>query len=351
MRRETRTIKVGDVKIGSGNPITVQTMTKTDTRDIEATVLQINNVEAEGCQIVRCAVPDMEAAKALRGIVKKTNIPIVADIHFDYRLAIEALKSGIHCLRINPGNIGNRRRIEEVVQRLKGEGVPVRIGVNSGSLEKDILKKYGSPTSDALVESAIRHIEILDELNFHQIKISVKSSNVKIMQEAYRKLGVKTDYPLHLGVTEAGTFDVGSVKSAIGIGSLLSEGLGDTIRVSLTDDPLKEVKLGNNILKALGHFKNGIELISCPGCGRLEIDLQSLVEEVERRVAKIKLTRTLKVSVLGCIVNGPGEAIGSDIGIAGGDGRGLVYKGGKLYKSCKESELVDILIEEIKNLN
>jgi (E)-4-hydroxy-3-methylbut-2-enyl-diphosphate synthase len=351
MRRETRTIKVGDVKIGSGNPITVQTMTKTDTRDIEATVLQINNVEAEGCQIVRCAVPDMEAAKALRGIVKKTNIPIVADIHFDYRLAIEALKSGIHCLRINPGNIGNRRRIEEVVERLKGEGVPVRIGVNSGSLEKDILKKYGSPTSDALVESAIRHIEILDELNFHQIKISVKSSNVKIMQEAYRKLGVKTDYPLHLGVTEAGTFDVGSVKSAIGIGSLLSEGIGDTIRVSLTDDPLKEVKLGNNILKALGHFKNGIELISCPGCGRLEIDLQSLVEEVERRVAKIKLTRTLKVSVLGCIVNGPGEAIGSDIGIAGGDGRGLVYKGGKLYKSCKESELVDILIEEIKNLN
>ena len=351
MRRETRTIKVGDVKIGSGNPITVQTMTKTDTRDIEATVLQINNVEAEGCQIVRCAVPDMEAAKALRGIVKKTNIPIVADIHFDYRLAIEALKSGIHCLRINPGNIGHRRRIEEVVQRLKGEGVPVRIGVNSGSLEKDILKKYGSPTSDALVESAIRHIEILDELNFHQIKISVKSSNVKIMQEAYRKLGVKTDYPLHLGVTEAGTFDVGSVKSAIGIGSLLSEGLGDTIRVSLTDDPIKEVKLGNNILKALGHFKNGIELISCPGCGRLEIDLQSLVEEVERRVAKIKLTRTLKVSVLGCIVNGPGEAIGSDIGIAGGDGRGLVYKGGKLYKSCKESELVDILIEEIKNLN
>ena len=351
MRRKTRTIKVGDVKIGSGNPITVQTMTKTDTRDIEATVLQINNVEAEGCQIVRCAVPDMEAAKALRGIVKKTNIPIVADIHFDYRLAIEALKSGIHCLRINPGNIGNRRRIEEVVQRLKGEGVPVRIGVNSGSLEKDILKKYGSPTSDALVESAIRHIEILDELNFHQIKISVKSSNVKIMQEAYRKLGVKTDYPLHLGVTEAGTFDVGSVKSAIGIGSLLSEGIGDTIRVSLTDDPLKEVKLGNNILKALGHFKNGIELISCPGCGRLEIDLQSLVEEVERRVAKIKLTRTLKVSVLGCIVNGPGEAIGSDIGIAGGDGRGLVYKGGKLYKSCKESELVDILIEEIKNLN
>ena len=293
----------------------------------------------------------MDAAKALKEIVKNTNIPIVADIHFDYRLALEAIKSGIHCLRINPGNIGSKRRIEEVVKSLKVANIPVRIGVNSGSLEKDILKKYGSPTSEALVESAIRHINILDELNFHEIKISVKSSNVKIMQEAYRQLGKQTDYPLHLGVTEAGTYAVGSVKSAIGIGSLISEGLGDTIRVSLTDDPVKEVKLGNDILKALGHFKNGIELISCPGCGRLEIDLQSLVEEVEKRIADIKLTRTLKVSVLGCIVNGPGEAIGSDIGIAGGNGQGLVYKGGKLYKSCKESELVDILIEEIKNLN
>ena len=351
MRRETKTIIVGDVKIGSGNPISVQTMTKTDTRDVKSTVNQIKSVEAEGCQIVRCAVPDLDAAKALKEIVKNTNIPIVADIHFDYRLALEAIKSGIHCLRINPGNIGSKRRIEEVVKSLKVANIPVRIGVNSGSLEKDILKKYGSPTSEALVESAIRHINILDELNFHEIKISVKSSNVKIMQEAYRQLGKQTDYPLHLGVTEAGTYAVGSVKSAIGIGSLISEGLGDTIRVSLTDDPVKEVKLGNDILKALGHFKNGIELISCPGCGRLEIDLQSLVEEVEKRIADIKLTRTLKVSVLGCIVNGPGEAIGSDIGIAGGNGQGLVYKGGKLYKSCKESELVDILIEEIKNLN
>jgi|TARA_Y100000994_G_scaffold61347_1_gene49482 (E)-4-hydroxy-3-methylbut-2-enyl-diphosphate synthase len=351
MRRETKTIIVGDVKIGSGNPISVQTMTKTDTRDVKSTVNQIKSVEAEGCQIVRCAVPDMDAAKALKEIVKNTNIPIVADIHFDYRLALEAIKSGIHCLRINPGNIGSKRRIEEVVKSLKVANIPVRIGVNSGSLEKDILKKYGSPTSEALVESAIRHINILDELNFHEIKISVKSSNVKVMQEAYRQLGKQTDYPLHLGVTEAGTYAVGSVKSAIGIGSLISEGLGDTIRVSLTDDPVKEVKLGNDILKALGHFKNGIELISCPGCGRLEIDLQSLVEEVEKRIADIKLTRTLKVSVLGCIVNGPGEAIGSDIGIAGGNGQGLVYKGGKLYKSCKESELVDILIEEIKNLN
>ena len=351
MRRETKTIEVGKVKIGSGNPIPVQTMTKTDTRDIDSTVNQINAVEEEGCQIVRCAVPDMDAAKALKKIIKQTNIPVVADVHFDYRLALEAIKSGIHCLRINPGNIGNKRRIEEVVKSLKVADIPVRIGVNSGSLEKDLLKKHGSPTSDALVESAIRHIAILDELNFHNIKISVKSSNVKIMQEAYRKLGKKTDYPFHLGVTEAGTYAIGSVKSAIGIGSLLSEGLGDTIRVSLTDDPIKEVKLGHDILKALGHFKNGIELISCPGCGRLEIDLQSLVEEVERRVSSMKLKRTLKVSVLGCIVNGPGEALGSDLGIAGGDGKGLVYKDGKLYKSCKENELVDILIEEIKNLN
>ena len=286
MRRETKTIIVGDVKIGSGNPISVQTMTKTDTRDVKSTVNQIKSVEAEGCQIVRCAVPDMDAAKALKEIVKNTNIPIVADIHFDYRLALEAIKSGIHCLRINPGNIGSKRRIEEVVKSLKVANIPVRIGVNSGSLEKDILKKYGSPTSEALVESAIRHINILDELNFHEIKISVKSSNVKVMQEAYRQLGKQTDYPLHLGVTEAGTYAVGSVKSAIGIGSLISEGLGDTIRVSLTDDPVKEVKLGNDILKALGHFKNGIELISCPGCGRLEIDLQSLVEEVEKRTQK-----------------------------------------------------------------
>ena len=251
MRRETKTIIVGDVKIGSGNPISVQTMTKTDTRDVKSTVNQIKSVEAEGCQIVRCAVPDMDAAKALKEIVKNTNIPIVADIHFDYRLALEAIKSGIHCLRINPGNIGSKRRIEEVVKSLKVANIPVRIGVNSGSLEKDILKKYGSPTSEALVESAIRHINILDELNFHEIKISVKSSNVKIMQEAYRQLGKQTDYPLHLGVTEAGTYAVGSVKSAIGIGSLISEGLGDTIRVSLTDDPVKEVKLGNDILKAL----------------------------------------------------------------------------------------------------
>ena len=273
MRRETRTIRVGDVMIGSGHPIPVQTMTKTDTRDVDSTIKQINEVEKAGCQIVRCAVPDEEAAKALERIVAGVNIPVIADIHFSYRLALDSIKSGVKALRINPGNIGSRKNIEKVVSAMKVEGIPIRIGVNSGSLEKDILRKHGSPTSDALVESAMRHVAILDELNFKDVKVSVKSTSVKIMQESYRKLAALTDIPLHLGVTEAGTFEVGSVKSAIGIGSLLSEGIGDTIRVSLTDDPIKEVILGNNILKSLGHFKNGIELISCPGCGRLEIDL------------------------------------------------------------------------------
>ncbi|MEC9381857.1 MAG: flavodoxin-dependent (E)-4-hydroxy-3-methylbut-2-enyl-diphosphate synthase [Thermodesulfobacteriota bacterium] len=352
MRRETRTIRVGDVMIGSGHPIPVQTMTKTDTRDVDSTIKQINEVEKAGCQIVRCAVPDEEAAKALERIVAGVNIPVIADIHFSYRLALDSIKSGVKALRINPGNIGSRKNIEKVVSAMKVEGIPIRIGVNSGSLEKDILRKHGSPTSDALVESAMRHVAILDELNFKDVKVSVKSTSVKIMQESYRKLAALTDIPLHLGVTEAGTFEVGSVKSAIGIGSLLSEGIGDTIRVSLTDDPIKEVILGNNILKSLGHFKNGIELISCPGCGRLEIDLQKLVKETEERIVNLKPKRSLKVAILGCVVNGPGEASDADIGIAGGRfGKGQIYKNGKLFKSCNESELVDILVEEIKNLN
>ena len=351
MRRKTRTIELGNVKIGSGHSIPVQTMTKTDTRDIVSTINQIREVEEVGCQVVRCAVPDIDAAKALRKIIESVNIPVIADIHFDYKLALESIKSGIHGLRINPGNIGSRSKIEMVVKALKQAGIPVRIGVNSGSLEKDILKKHGSPTSDALVESAIRHISILDELNFKDIKVSVKSTSVMIMQDSYRKLASLTDIPLHVGVTETGTFEVGSVKSAIGIGGLLSEGIGDTIRVSLTDNPVKEVLLGNNILKALGHFKNGIELISCPGCGRLEIDLESLVNEVEKRIVKLKPKRTLKVAILGCVVNGPGEASDADIGIAGGRGKGQIYKNGKLFKSCKENEIVDVLVEEIKNLN
>jgi len=351
MRRTTRTIELGDVKIGSGYPVSVQTMTKTDTRDIVSTINQIKEVEEAGCQIVRCAVPDLDAAKALKKIIKSVKIPVIADIHFDHKLALESIKSGIHGLRINPGNIGSKSKIETVVKSLKQASIPVRIGVNSGSLEKDILKKYGSPTSDALVESAMRHISILDELNFKDIKVSVKSTSVLIMQDSYRKLASLTDIPFHVGVTETGTFEVGSVKSAIGIGGLLSEGIGDTIRVSLTDNPVKEVLLGNNILKALGHFKNGIELISCPGCGRLEIDLESLVNEVEKRIAKLKPKRTLKVAILGCVVNGPGEASDADIGIAGGRGKGQIYKNGKLFRSCNEDEIVDLLVEEIKNLN
>ena len=238
-----------------------------------------------------------------------------------------------------------------MVQSAKDSNIPIRIGVNSGSLEKDLLEKHGYPSADALVESAERHLAILDELDFKNVKVSVKSSNVNIMIDAYRKLAKKTDVPFHLGVTESGTYEIGSVKSSIGIGSLISEGIGDTIRVSLTDDPVKEVKMGKNILKALGHFENGIELITCPGCGRLEIDLQSLVEDVEKRIEKIKIKKTLKVSILGCVVNGPGEALGSDIGIAGGRGKGQIYKNGKIYKSCKESEIVDILVEEIEKIN
>lgn len=351
MRRITRTIQLGNVKIGSGHPIPIQTMTKTDTRDIISTINQIKEIEEAGCQIVRCAIPDLDAAKALKKIIKSVNIPVVADIHFDYKLALESIKSGIHGLRINPGNIGSRNKIEMVVKSVKQAGIPIRIGVNSGSLEKDILKKYGSPTSDALVESAIRHISILDDLNFYDTKISVKSSSVAIMQDSYRKLASQTDLPLHIGVTEAGTFELGSVKSAIGIGSLLSEGIGDTIRVSLTDHPVKEVVFAKTILKALGHFENGIELISCPGCGRLEIDLETLVSDVEKRIVDLKPKRALKVAILGCVVNGPGEASDADIGIAGGRGKGQIYKNGKLFKSCKENEIVDILVEEIKNLN
>ncbi|MEE2701591.1 MAG: flavodoxin-dependent (E)-4-hydroxy-3-methylbut-2-enyl-diphosphate synthase [Thermodesulfobacteriota bacterium] len=351
MRRITRTIQLGNVKIGSGHPIPIQTMTKTDTRDIISTINQIKEIEEAGCQIVRCAIPDLDAAKALKKIIKGVNIPVVADIHFDYKLALESIKSGIHGLRINPGNIGSRNKIEMVVKSVKQAGIPIRIGVNSGSLEKDILKKYGSPTSDALVESAIRHISILDDLNFYDTKISVKSSSVAIMQDSYRKLASQTDLPLHIGVTEAGTFELGSVKSAIGIGSLLSEGIGDTIRVSLTDHPVKEVVFAKTILKALGHFENGIELISCPGCGRLEIDLETLVGDVEKRIVDLKPKRALKVAILGCVVNGPGEASDADIGIAGGRGKGQIYKNGKLFKSCKENEIVDILVEEIKNLN
>ncbi len=348
MARNSRQIDLGGIKIGGGAPVTVQSMTKTDTRDITGTVAQIKSLEKAGCDIVRLAVPDMEAAKSLGEIKKQTNIPIVSDIHFDYKLALEAVKQGIDGMRINPGNIGAKYRIKAVVDAVKERGIPIRIGVNSGSLEKDILKKYGSPTPEALAESAFRHVEILEDLDFRDIKISVKSTDVKKMIASYRILAERCEYPLHLGVTEAGTYEMGTIKSSIGIGTLLAEGIGDTIRVSLTGDPADEITVGFNILRSLGLRRNGIELISCPGCGRLEIDLMKLVKDVEGRITDIELPRPIKVAILGCVVNGPGEASEADIGIAGGRGKGMLYKDGKLVRSFKESQIVDELVKELE---
>jgi (E)-4-hydroxy-3-methylbut-2-enyl-diphosphate synthase len=348
MERNTRQIELGGIKIGGGAPITVQSMTKTDTRDIPGTVAQIKSLEKAGCDIVRLAVPDMDAAKSLGEIKKQTNIPIISDIHFDYKLALEAVKQGVDGMRINPGNIGSKYRIKAVVDAVRERGIPIRIGVNSGSLEKDILKKHGSPTAEALAESAFRHVEILEDLDFRDIKISVKSTDVKKMIASYRILAERCEYPLHLGVTEAGTYEMGTIKSSIGIGTLLAEGIGDTIRVSLTGDPVDEVIVGFNILRSLGLRRNGIELISCPGCGRLEIDLMKLVKDVEDRITDINLPRPIKVAILGCVVNGPGEASEADIGIAGGKGKGMLYKDGKLVRSFKEDQIVDELVKELK---
>jgi (E)-4-hydroxy-3-methylbut-2-enyl-diphosphate synthase len=348
MRRETRQISVGNVKVGGGAPITVQSMTKTDTRDIWATIEEIRKLEDAGCDIVRLAVPDMEAAKALGHIRKQVGIPMVSDIHFDYNLALEAIDQGVDGMRINPGNIGSRARIKAVVDAVKERNIPIRIGVNSGSLEKDILKKYGSPTAEALAESALRHVQILEDMDFRDMKISVKSTDVMKMIESYRIIAERTDYPLHLGVTEAGTIKMGTIKSSVGIGTLLAEGIGDTIRVSLTGDPVEEVSVGIAILRSLGWRKNGIEIVSCPGCGRLEIDLMKLVREAELRIRNIDLPRPVKVAILGCVVNGPGEASEADIGVAGGRGKGMLYKDGRLIRSCKENQLVDELVKELE---
>lgn len=347
-RRKTKKIEIGKIYIGGDSKISVQSMNNTDTRDIEGTVKQIRELEMAGCDITRCAVPDMEAARALKKIVSSVNIPVVADIHFDYRLALESIESGVAALRINPGNIGSIERVKVVANVAKERKIPIRIGVNSGSLEKEILKKYGKVCPEALVESALNHVHILENLNFNDIVISIKSSNVMQMIESYRIISSKVEYPLHVGVTEAGTVWRGTIKSSVGIGTLLSEGIGDTIRVSLTGNPVEEVKVGREILKSLDYIKEGIEIISCPTCGRTNINLIQLANEAEKRLAECN--KNLKVAIMGCVVNGPGEAREADIGIAGGIGEGLIFKKGKIIKKVKEDKLIDELINEINKM-
>ncbi|WP_308462444.1 flavodoxin-dependent (E)-4-hydroxy-3-methylbut-2-enyl-diphosphate synthase [Clostridium weizhouense] len=347
-RRISRKVKVGEVYVGGDSPITIQSMTNTDTRDIEKTLNQINLLYNAGCEIIRCAVLDMEAAEALKEITEKSPIPVVADIHFDYKLALKSIENGISALRINPGNIGSVERVRLVAQACKEKNIPIRIGVNSGSLEKDILEKYGSPTPEGLVESALRHIKILEDMNFYDIVVSIKSSDVRMMIDCYRLIGEKCNYPLHLGVTESGTVNKGTIKSSIGIGTLLAEGIGDTIRVSLTSDPVEEIKVAIEILKSLGLKKGGVNFVSCPTCGRTQINLINIANEVEKRLESCN--KDIKVAVMGCVVNGPGEAREADIGIAGGKGEGIIFKKGQIIKKVKEEELIDALMEEINNL-
>jgi len=346
--KQTKKIKIGNVYIGGDSKVAVQSMTNTDTRDIEATIKQILKLEEAGCDIVRCAVPDMVAADAIKNIMDGIHIPLVADIHFDYRLALKSIENGVAKLRINPGNIGSVDKIKLVVDAAKKKGIPIRIGVNSGSLEKDILQKYGHVCAQALVESALRHVEILENLDFYDIVISIKSSDVAMMIQSYKLLSRKVDYPLHLGVTEAGTTWRGTIKSSIGIGALLAEGIGDTIRVSLTGEVVDEVKVGIEILKALGYIDDGIKFVSCPTCGRTQINLIAIANEVEKRLEHCK--KNIKIAIMGCVVNGPGEAREADIGIAGGDGKGLIFKKGKIIKTVKEEDLVEELIREVDKL-
>lgn len=347
-RKKTREVTVKNVKIGGNSDVVIQSMTNTDTRNVEETLKQIRTLYNAGCQIIRCAVLDMEAAESLKEITAQSPIPVVADIHFDYRLALKSIKNGVSALRINPGNIGSRERVEMVCKAAKEKNIPIRIGVNSGSIEKEILEKYKVPTAEGLVESALKHVKILEDLDFHDIVISIKSSNVPMMIEAYRLMSSKCNYPLHLGVTESGTVFKGTIKSSVGIGTLLAEGIGDTIRVSLTSDPVDEIKVAKEILKSLGLRKGGLEFISCPTCGRTQIDLIGIAEEVEKRLENIN--KDIKVAVMGCVVNGPGEAREADIGIAGGKGEGIIFKKGKIIKKVKESELVDELMKEIDSL-
>ena len=346
-RRKTRPIQLGKVKVGGDAPITVQSMTKTDTRDVRATVQQIWDLEAAGCEIIRCAVPVREAALQLGDIKKRIRIPLVADIHFNYKLALIAIEQGVDGLRLNPGNIGARKYVEEVVRAASERKIPIRIGVNAGSLEKDLLQKYDGPTAAGMVESGLRHIHILEDVGYNEIKISLKASDPLMMIEAYRRLADQVEYPFHLGVTEAGTPSIGTIKSAVGLGTLLAEGIGDTIRVSLAADPVEEVRVGREILKSLGLKKEGLTFVACPSCGRADVDLVGLAKTVEERMLPYS-NLDIHVAVMGCEVNGPGEARAADLGVAGGKGIGLIFKRGEIIRKVPEAQIVDALMEEVE---
>lgn len=344
-RKKTRQVRIGDRIIGGGNPILIQSMTNTRTEDVEATVAQIRELAAAGCEIIRCAVPHMEAARALREIKEQISIPLVADIHFDYRLAIAAMENGADKIRINPGNIGGRDRVRAVVETARERDIPIRVGVNSGSLEKELVEKYGGVTAEGLVESALSQVGLIEDMGYENLVISIKSSDVLMCARAHELIAERTDHPLHVGITEAGTLYSGNIKSAVGLGIILYQGIGDTIRVSLTGAPLEEVKSAKRILKTLGLRKGGVEVVSCPTCGRTQIDLIGLANQVETLVQDIPLD--IKVAVMGCVVNGPGEAKEADIGIAGGKGVGLLIKKGEIVKKVPESELLSCLREEL----
>ena len=346
-REGTKVIKIGNVKIGGGNPVAIQSMTNTKTEDVKATVAQILALEAVGCEIIRCAVPTMEAAKALSEIKKQIHIPLVADIHFDYRLAIAAIENGADKIRINPGNIGDMDRVRQVVEKAKEYNVPIRVGVNSGSLEKNLVEKYGGVTAEGIVESALDKVRIIEDMGYDNLVVSIKSSDVLMCVKAHELIAKECNYPLHVGITESGTVLSGNIKSSVGLGIILHQGIGDTIRVSLTGDPLEEIKSAKLILKTLGLRKGGIEVVSCPTCGRTRIDLIGLANKVENMVADIPLD--IKVAVMGCVVNGPGEAKEADIGIAGGIGEGLLIKKGEVIKKVKEEELLETLRQELLN--
>ena len=344
-RKKTQQISVGGVKVGGGAPISVQSMTNTFTHEVRATVAQIHRLEAAGCELIRVAIPDEKAVKAIGAIKEQISIPLIADVHFDHRLAVGAVKAGADALRINPGNIGGAKKVKAVAEAARARRIPIRIGVNAGSLEKELLKKYGAATPEAMVESALHHVELLRSFEFHDIKLSIKASDVARTVEAYRLLASRTDLPLHVGVTEAGSLVSGTVKSALGIGILLADGIGDTIRVSLTRDPVDEVRVGFQILKALKIRQRGPDVVSCPTCGRCNIDLVEVVEQVEE--ALLTHTMPVQLAIMGCVVNGPGEAGEADIGVAGGKGHGVLFKKGKVVRKIPEDKLVEILLKEV----